>query len=51
MDWYYWGVALFMVGLIGNSLKMRNMDKPQATFGKPHKKKEKTCPYKKYDDL
>jgi hypothetical protein len=33
-----------MVGLIGNSLKMRNMDKS-------YKKKEKTCPYKKYDDL
>lgn len=42
MDWYYWGVALFMVGLIGSSLKMRNMDK-----------KSKGCPYKnkKYDDL
>lgn len=32
-----------MVGLIGSSLKMRNMDK----------RKKNTCPYKnkKYDDL
>ena len=32
-----------MIGLIGNSLKLRNMDK----------RKKDTCPYKnkKYDDL
>jgi hypothetical protein len=49
MDWYYWGVALFMIGLIGNSLKMRNMAKPTLGMNR----KPKGCPYKneKYDDL
>lgn len=43
MDYWYYGVGLFLVGLIGNSLRLRNMDK----------KKKHSCPYenKKYDDL